>query len=136
MLLKGQYYSNNSIINVNDIGTASEALFCFTKEHQCCRSQDNFIAGHRDWYFPGGLVVVNNKTTNSIYGTRGPRSVILHRDNVVSPTGIYRCQLYTENTYIGIYNASQGKNNDIHSDSHYYIIIEALIFTKICLIVR
>ncbi len=45
---------------------------------------------------------------NTISRTRGPRSVILHRDNVLAPTGIYRCRIYDENTYVGIYSNTEG----------------------------
>ncbi len=109
LLLKGHYFSNNSIVNINDIGEDGEALYCFTNESQCCRSQDNFIEGISNWYSPDGNPV-GNKMANTISRTRGPRSVILHRDNVLAPTGIYRCQIYDESTYVGVYSDSKGSN--------------------------
>ncbi len=109
LLLKGHYFPNNSVINISDIGEDSDALYCFTDESRCCRSQDNFLQGIRDWYFPDGNPV-RNKTANTLSATRGPRSVILHRDNVLVPNGIYRCQIYDENTYVGIYSNSEGIN--------------------------
>ena len=49
-----------------------------------------------------------NRMNNTISRTRGPRSVILHRDNVLAPTGIYRCWIYNENTSVGIYSNNEG----------------------------
>ena len=63
----------------------------------------------RDWYFPNGSVI-GNRMANAIFRTRGPRSLILHRDNVLGPTGIYRCLIYDENTYVGIYSNNEGIN--------------------------
>ncbi len=50
---------------------------------------------------------------NTISRTRGPGSVILHRDNVLAPTGIYRCQIYDENTYVGVYSDNEGMNLEL-----------------------
>ncbi len=49
-----------------------------------------------------------SRMNNTISRTRGPRSVILHCDNVLAPTGIYRCQIYDESTFVGIYSDNEG----------------------------
>ncbi len=38
-------------------------------------------------------VSLGNRKANITSRTRGPRSVILHRDNVLEPNGIYRCRI-------------------------------------------
>ncbi len=70
------------------------------------------VRGTRDWFFPNGNPVgsrIARSMTNNISRTRGPQSLILHRDTVISPTGVYHCQILTENTYVGLYSSSGGK---------------------------
>ncbi len=49
-----------------------------------------------------------SRMDNIISRTRGPRSVILHHDKVLGPTGIYRCQIYNQSIYVGIYSSNEG----------------------------
>ncbi len=66
------------------------------------------LPGFRDWYFPNNNVV-GSRMENTISRTRGPSSIILHRDNVIAPIGIYRCLIFNENTYVGIYSNNEGR---------------------------
>ena len=108
-LLKGILYSNNSVITLSEIGQESDGLFCFNNGTNCCRGSDG-SSGTRDWYFPN-TNTVGNKGVQPISRSRGPGSVILHRDNTLEPSGIYRCQIYNRNVYFGIYPQNTGNSN-------------------------
>ena len=99
-------YSNNSVITISEIGQDSDGLVCFTNATNCCRGSDGSI-GTRDWFFPDGSAV-GNKGTQPISRSRGPGSLILHRDNTLEPSGIYRCEIYNSNVNFGIYPQNTG----------------------------
>ena len=99
-------YSNNSVIALSEIGQGSDGLFCFSNATNCCRSIDN-PTGTRNWFFPDDSAV-GNKGTQPISRSRGPGSLILHRDNTLEPSGIYRCQIFNSNMYFGIYPQNTG----------------------------
>ena len=105
----------------------SNALFCLTNITQCCRSKD--IAAN--WYYPNSEII-GDRALNTIYKTRGPKSVILHRDNTLQPVGIFRCQINNNNVYLGIYQDNSGKtmfSNILRANKIYYKCI-----TSICLV--
>ena len=93
-------YSNNSLVNIEDIGEVSNALLCLTNITQCC--------SRREWFYPNNNKI-GNKAANMISRTRGPRSVNLLRDNTLQPVGIFRCQINNDNVYVGIYPENSGK---------------------------
>ena len=95
---------------MNDIGQDSDGLFCFTNATNCCRSIDGYSV-RRDWYFPNNSRV-ENKDMRPISRSRGPKSIILHRNNTFEPSGIYRCQINDSNVYYGIYLPNTG--NFVH----------------------
>ena len=99
-------YSNNSVITINDIGQGSDGLFCFTNVTNCCRYIDG-SSGISDWYFPN-YSRVENTHAQMVSRSRGPRSIILHSDNIFEPNGIYRCQINKSNVYFGIYLPNTG----------------------------
>ena len=110
-LLHGHLYSNNSIVNINDIGEGVRALFCLTNNIQCC------IVNKRKWhwYFPNGSYVSIPGSGGDIYRLRGPSFVYLHRRNSVTmPTGVFRCVIpdvngTIQNVYTGIYTEGNGE---------------------------
>ena len=111
-------YSNNSVVNLNDIGLNDNALFCYTNLSTCCRGVDNPNGGLQgSWMFPEGndvgrLILANN---NEFSRNRSERAVILHRGiSAAGPTGIFTCVIPDSNNivqqvYFGIYNIDEGK---------------------------
>ena len=106
--MQGTLYANNSLLNIKDIGVDSNALYCLTNITQCCRSGGRV----RDWYYPNNNRI-GSKASNIIYRTRGPQSVILHRDNTLQPVGIFRCQINNDNVYVGIYPENSGRTKQL-----------------------
>ena len=106
-------YSNNSLLNIEDIGEDSNGLLCLTNITQCCRSGDIT----RDWYFPDNNRI-GGRAPNTIYRNRGPRSLILRRDNTLQPVGIFRCQINNDHVFVGIYPENSGKKFVLTLFSH------------------
>ena len=111
-------YSNNSVVNLNDIGLNDNALFCYTDLRICCRSIDNPIGGsHGSWIFPEGNAVGSSSfaDNNEFSRNRYERAVVLHRGiSAAGPTGIFTCAIpdsnnLTQQVYFGIYNIDEGK---------------------------
>ena len=109
LTLNGVEYTNNSVVNITDIGTGSGALICTTTGLGCCTS----IRGD-DWHFPDGNAVQRTGTT--YYRTRtipnGPGgTVLLHRNSGATTTGVFRCYILGRGSiYVGIYNATTGES--------------------------
>ena len=91
-ILHNQTYLNNSIVALNDIGDGDDALLCVTDKPDCCKPP-NGNTSQGEFYYPNNSAVGHpNKDTP--YRNRGPQVVRLNRrNNVLSPTGIYRCQI-------------------------------------------
>jgi len=100
-------YSNNSLLNIEDIGINDNALFCFTNITTCCRGVD-MTTVIREWIYPNGDNV-GNRATNIISRSRGPQSVVLHRNDTLHPVGIFKCLISNDNVYVGIYPENSGK---------------------------
>ena len=110
-------YTNNSVVNITDIGTGSAALICTSIFKPCCYSGDPGT----HWYFPNGSRVENNNTlpyyrsrTSSRELTDPPGAVILHRNSEGTTTGIFRCENLDatgnyQSIYVGIYTATTGE---------------------------
>ena len=66
--LNGVNYSNNSIVNITDIGEGdSDSLLCFTNNTNCCESPRG-----GEWYFPNNMSMVRTKGEDeSFYRDRG-----------------------------------------------------------------
>ena len=104
-------YTNNSVVNITDIGTGAAALLCTTTGLACCLSTDG-----SHWYFPNGSAVQRTGTT--YYRTRtishtGGGTVRLNRNSGATTTGIFRCDIPggggLQSIYVGIYNATTGE---------------------------
>ena len=92
-MLQGRAYLNNSIVAINDIGEGDNALLCVTDKPDCCKPLiGSTIQG--EFYYPNNTLVRNQLTNDPLYRNRGPQVVRLNRrNNVLSPTGIYRCEI-------------------------------------------
>ena len=113
-------YTNNSVVNITDIGTGSAALNCTTTYLPCCFSRP--LPGTH-WYFPNGSQVENTNTL-PYYRSRGDSSpnnpgrigaVILHRNPEGTTTGVFRCEIRDatgtfQSIYVGIYTATTGES--------------------------
>ena len=86
-MLHNQTYLNNSVVAIDDIGEGDNALLCVTDNTECCSNRVG------QFYYPDNTTV-SFSGTNSLYRNRGPHVVRLNRkNNVLSPTGIYRCEI-------------------------------------------
>ena len=104
----------------DDISTSSgDTVRCQTDLETCCTSIQGIHRG--DWYFPDGSILPFAPTNNDIVEDREPQEVHLRRrNNAMSPTGIYRCDIETvavnddadtitgETVYVGLYLPSEG----------------------------
>ena len=67
-------YTNNSIVNITEIGNGSAALFCNTTLPQCCYSS----TGGR-WFLPNGHVIHRNENLQYYTNrTQNPGTLLLH----------------------------------------------------------
>ena len=104
--LKGDIYSNNSVISLSEIGEGErDALHCKTDNGACCQTRPNRIG---EFYYPNGVKVPIARFQHGFYRNRGDKAVLLNRrEGVQSPTGRYRCEIpnadgVLENVYINI----------------------------------
>ena len=118
LTLNNVQYTNNSVVNITDIGTGSAALLCTSTYRPCCYSGDPGT----HWYFPNGSRVENNNTlpyyrsrTESRVPTTPPGAVLLHHNPGATTTGIFRCEIQDaigafQSIYVGIYTATTGES--------------------------
>ena len=115
LTLNNVQYTNNSVVNITDIGNDSAALICTSTRPDCCLSTDG-----SHWYFPDGSTV--QRTSTTYYRTRtfstagvGGGTVVLHRNPGATTTGVFNCTIPDgsgdlQSIYVGIYTASTGKS--------------------------
>ena len=117
LTLNNVQYTNNSVVNITDIGTGSAALRCTTTFRPCCFS---FPPPGNHWYFPNGSRV-DRFNTLLYYRTRmdgwlsPPGAILLHRNPLGVTTGVFRCEILNatgafQSIYVGIYNATTGES--------------------------
>ena len=113
--LKGELYSNNSIVNITDIGSGTNALYCFTNGSDCCRRGDGGANG--EWHFPNrSIAVEKGGLTSSLDFSRNRllSAVLLNRrNNATEPTGLYLCEVLdasgvNQSIYVGLYPINGG----------------------------
>ena len=113
LTLNSVQYTNNSVVNITDIGTDGAALICTTTRQTCCLSIDG-----SHWYFPDGSWVQRTSTTyyrsRTVPNTGGP-TVRLHRNPGATTTGIFHCDIPDasgdlQSIYVGIYTANTGES--------------------------
>ena len=125
LTLNNVQYTNNSVVNITDIGTGSAALLCTTTYYPCCFSGP---PPGTHWYFPNGSRV-ENANTLPYYRTRidgypqftsEPGTVLLHRNPGATTTGVFRCEIRDaigafQSIYVGIYTATTGESCTLKS---------------------
>ena len=118
LTLNNVQYTNNSVVNITDIGTGSAALNCTTTYRPCC-----FSDPPTNWYYPNGSRVSNTNTL-PYYRTSSDGSpltpgrvgaVFLHRNPGATTTGVFRCEILDasgdlQSIYVGIYTATTGES--------------------------
>ena len=114
----GENLANHSYVDLTLVGTdgsdPGNNVRCHTDLSSCCSSSQGIHRG--DWYFPDGSSVPRLVATGDIVRYRGAQRVDLHRrNNAMSPSGIYRCDIATdavhddgdlsvrETVYVGLY---------------------------------
>ena len=116
--LRGSLYSNNSIINIADIGVGDHALHCITNRQQCCRNYHGGASGN--WFLPGQNSGIGgggeSGSTADFSRSRRHIAVLLNRrNNATSPTGLYRCEVLDsggvlQSLFIGVYGDTGGEH--------------------------
>ena len=118
--LRGNNYSNNSLVNLTEIGTdKTTALICHTNITSCCK-QLGSSAGLGEWKYPGRTRVkfryIKNYEQNELFTRdRGNRTIFLYRkEGTLGPIGIYSCEINDSLTntaqelQVGIYPINEG----------------------------
>ena len=100
---------------MGDASSGSDSVQCRTDLTSCCTGGLSDSTDRPDWYFPNngsGVRFMNDG--GDIYQDREARRIDLRRrNNVLSPSGIYRCEIPTgdtnnfvrETVYVGIYSS-------------------------------
>ena len=90
--LKGNSYSNSSVIEITEIGEYYSRLQCHTDRIPCCSTPPN-RAG--EWYFPNRDQVPIQSSSTTFYRNRGDDGTVNlnHRNIGISPTGLFCCEL-------------------------------------------
>ena len=102
-----------------DISASGDTVRCHTDLTSCCSMNEGVHRG--DWYFPNGSVLSGSNAMGGgdIYKLRDAQKVhIRRRNDAMSPSGIYRCEIETvadddavnniESVYVGLYPSSGG----------------------------
>ena len=103
-----------------DIGDPGNTVRCHSDLETCCSNGEGDHRG--SWYFPDGTDLQFTHNPYDIVMDREPQEVhILRRNNAMSPSGIYRCDIETvavhdndiatitgETVYVGLYPPNEG----------------------------
>ena len=119
----GETLPNHAYVNLSLVGDPEEggySVVCHTNLQTCCSDAQNGLC-RGDWYFPNGDSLGFTSGDGDIYQLRGAQMVnLLRRNNVNSPSGIYRCEIATnavndaddssvrESVYVGVYGHGEG----------------------------
>ena len=120
-------YTNNSVVNITDIGTDSAALLCTTTFIPCCSSANPVT----QWYFPNGTQVQSFGTsppsmTFSRTRSRSPGTVRLHRISGATTTGVFHCDILDasgdlQSIYVGIYTTTTGDSTTWYNEQTHVV---------------
>ena len=120
----GVNLGNHAYVNLTtveeDIGDPGDTVRCHTDLTSCCSINEGDHRG--SWFSPEGDVLPFASTSDDIVMDREPQEVhILRRNNAMSPSGIYRCDIETmaanddvidtitgETVYVGLYPPNEG----------------------------
>ena len=115
---------NHAYVNLTtvggDIGDPGDTVRCHSDLTTCCTNSQGVHRG--SWFFPDGEELPFASTSDDIVMDREPQEVhILRRNNAMSPSGIYRCDIETvpvndndvatitgETVYVGLYLPNEG----------------------------
>ena len=92
LALRNQAITNNSNINIRNIGLSpDDALECVTDKNPCCSQ----VPRHGEWYQPNSELVQGSQSDVAFYRDRGTNGeVSLNRPSgVESPTGLFCCEV-------------------------------------------
>ena len=117
---------NHAYVNLTTVGEnisdPGDTVRCHSDLSTCCSNNEG--DHHGSWYFPGGDRLRFIISSDDIVMDREPQEVhILRRNNVMSPSGIYRCDIETnatnddvlatitgETVYVGLYLPNEGNH--------------------------
>ena len=103
--LNGMILTNNSAVNLNDIGEGDRALLCKTNLLNCCGTLPNRFG---EFFYPSGRQVPIIARNEGFYRNRGEQRIRLNRrEGVTSPIGRFCCAIpdasgETKSVYITI----------------------------------
>ena len=99
---RGETLLNHGYVDLSLVGDAEDggdSVQCHTDLMICCRETDGIGDAEDerpDWYFPNGTEMGFSSGGDDIYQLRGAqRNDLRLRNNVLSPSGIYRCEIPT-----------------------------------------
>ena len=112
---RGETLPNHGYVDLSLVGDAEDdSVQCHTDLTTCCTS-GLASADRPDWYSPGsgGVSLAFSSGSDDIYQHRGSQRIDLRRrNNALSPSGIYHCEIPTddgdlvrETVYVGIYGS-------------------------------
>lgn len=88
-VLKGTMYTNNSAVEMINIGKGEDALMCKTNKEDCCATTKI-----GKFFYPNGVEVPIKKRNMEFYRNRGDQVVRLNRRGVSPGTkGMYYCEV-------------------------------------------
>ena len=105
----GNNISNHGYVNLNAVGTYTDAVQCHTDLLTCCSGGQGPDRG--DWYFPNGNRL---PFSGDVYEGRTSQLVVLQYTGSGGTSGIYRCDIETvavnnndghETVYVGLYTS-------------------------------
>ena len=106
-MFKGVTYNSNEIIPLTSVGEGTNGVICMTTRTDCCTNLNNEIR-NGDWYYPNGSIVPTKNINQDFYRNRGTQQVILNRrNNAMSPTGSFCCELLNSTERICIILSSR-----------------------------
>ena len=89
--LRGETYTNNSVIDIADVGTGESTLLCKTDSESCCETPPN-RAG--EFYYPNGVQVPIRSAEQGFYRDRRTQRMRLNRRQRTNvPIGVYSCEI-------------------------------------------
>ena len=114
--LNGTTYQINSLVTLEDIGEANDALFCLTDQTACCRppyTDPTGLVNRGNWFHPNGTRVPSSSDLWDFHRTRGQSVVLLQRRRG-GVTGIYSCVIpdamnVIQTIYIGVYSRTDAQ---------------------------
>ena len=120
----GDNLPNHSYVDLttvgDDIGDPGDTVRCHSDLSTCCSGDQGIHRG--SWFFPDGDDLPFTSSSDDIIMDREPQEVhIRRRNNAMSPSGIYRCDIETaavndndvdtitgETVYVGLYPPNEG----------------------------